>query len=146
MNADTRRSHDCFSRVVIKRIKIWASLSFPRIISPLDRKCKRAHSILKCTALQEIYSLFVEAFVYLQQPTNLPHNNNNGKVESARAVGPSRAGLRAFEKKGRERERGKERRENVEGTIAQGWFWVKKRENRHPKQGGVREIGDKERE
>jgi len=33
----------------------------------------------------------------------------------------------------------KGKRESVGCTMAQGWFWAKKRENRHPKQGGERE-------
>lgn len=70
--------------------------------------------------------------------TNLLYNNN-AKVELLESS--PRAGLRAFEKKKR---REKVRECRIQRTIAQGWFWVKKRENRHPKQGGKREIDDKE--
>lgn len=69
--------------------------------------------------------------VYASVPavTNLLHNSD--KVEVLEFT--PRTGLRAFEKK------------SAGGTMDQGWFWVKKRENRHPKQGREREIDDKER-
>lgn len=66
--------------------------------------------------------------VYVPAVTNLLRNDDKAEVLEF----TPRAGLRAFEKR------------VSSGQWGQGWFWVKKRENRHPKQGGEREIVDKE--
>lgn len=39
------------------------------VVPLIYRKFQQTHSIFKCTALREIYILFVQALMYLQQPT-----------------------------------------------------------------------------